>query len=221
MRPFLRTMALLAIPLVIPTTMASAQDLSNDYRNRQRADALATQSSSDRPEARYFAPQALHANPFNKLGMADTHSSGLGNVWVKPSPEMVKSNNRVNELINQLKASEDTAAKEKLKSSLKSALEEQYDLYLAQHEEPLKGLEEKIAKLRKEFEWRKNARDDLVKLRLDTIWYNAQGLGWPVRDRGRFPLPAAVSPGPPDANYIPPPSEPALRSADSPNYSGR
>ena len=78
-----------------------------------------------------------------------------------------------------LRQTTDEDEKEELKSELQSELEAQYDSYLEQHEAPLIQLEERLAKLRKDFESRKNAKTDLVKLRLDTIWYETQGLGWP------------------------------------------
>ena len=82
-------------------------------------------------------------------------------------------------MIEELKTAESEEEKLAAKKRIQNELEKQYDFYLEQHEVPLQELEAKLEKLRNEFEWRKSARDDLVKLRLDTIWYNAQGLGWP------------------------------------------
>jgi hypothetical protein len=90
-----------------------------------------------------------------------------------------ESNAEVAGLIKQLKESEADADKESIKEKIKTELELQYDTYLEFHEQPLKQLEERLAKLREEFDARKKAKDDLVKLRLDTIWYESQGLGWP------------------------------------------
>ena len=103
--------------------------------------------------------------------------------WRRMDPETARqiqeSNQKINKLIKGLKGSEDETEKEKLKDELKTELEAQYDIYLEQHEKPLNDLEERLEKLRKEFEWRKKSREDLVKLKLDTIWYDSQGLSWP------------------------------------------
>ena len=93
--------------------------------------------------------------------------------------EIVESNTAVDTLIETLKTAESEEEKLTAKKKIQDELEKQYDFYLEQHEAPLQELEAKLEKLRKEFEWRKTARDDLVRLRLDTIWYNSQGLGWP------------------------------------------
>lgn len=93
--------------------------------------------------------------------------------------EIVESNETVDKLIETIKTVESEEEKQTAKKKIQDELEKQYDFYLEQHEVPLQELEAKLEKLRKEFEWRKSARDDLVRLRLDTIWYNSQGLGWP------------------------------------------
>lgn len=95
------------------------------------------------------------------------------------TPQVIERNNKIAELTMNLRQTTDEDEKEELKSELQSELEAQYDSYLEQHEAPLIQLEERLAKLRKDFESRKNAKTDLVKLRLDTIWYETQGLGWP------------------------------------------
>ena len=96
-----------------------------------------------------------------------------------PNKATLEQNKKIAMLTNELRGADSDEEKQKIKDELKTELEKQYDLYLEQHEQPLKQLEERLAKLREEFEWRKNARNDLVKLRLDTIWYDSQGLGWP------------------------------------------
>ena len=135
-------------------------------------------------------------------------------------PELAKtindSNAEVGKLIKQLKEAEDQSEKEAIKEKIKTELDLQYDAYLENHEKPLKQLEERLAKLREEFEARKQAKNDLVKLRLDTIWYDSQGLGWPSNRttrpwavngaRSLFPNPVA----PPVPSAIPqPPNPPA------------
>ncbi len=102
------------------------------------------------------------------------------------TPEMEKIQFQLLRLQQDLKKAESDEQKAKLNeeiktqmAELKSELDAQYDLYLEQHETPLKELEARLEKLRTEFEWRKTAKEGLVKLRLETIFYESQGLGWP------------------------------------------
>ena len=102
-------------------------------------------------------------------------------------PELAQVNNVANqkvlELVKKIKEADREEVKLELKAEMKQVLDEQYDAYLNHHEAPLQQLESRLEKLRAEFESRKKAKDDLVKLRLDTIWYDAIGLGWPDNRR--------------------------------------
>ncbi len=123
---------------------------------------------------------AQNSQPARLPGLATTRSLFGSSAF---DPELAKaineSNAEVGKLIKQLKETEEDSEKESIKDKIKTELDVQYDAYLDHHEKPLKQLEERVAKLRKEFEARKQAKVDLVKLRLDTIWYDSQGLGWP------------------------------------------
>ena len=92
--------------------------------------------------------------------------------------------NQSNLVISKLKSEikqtpDDEKLRTNIKGKIKEELEKQYDAYLEHHEKPLKRLEERLEKLRSEFEQRKNAKEELVKHKLDGIWYSAIGLGWP------------------------------------------
>ncbi len=99
-----------------------------------------------------------------------------------------KANSQLAELVQKIKTAESEEVKLELKAEVKLLLEEKYDAYLEHHEAPLIELEERLAKLREDFDSRQKAKDDLVKLRLDTIWYDAIGLGWPENQRGANPF---------------------------------
>lgn len=94
------------------------------------------------------------------------------------------ANQAISKLVQQIRSSKDSAEKDELKAGIQEHLSTQYDAYLDHHEKPLKQLEERLQKLRDVFESRKKAKEDLVKLRLDTIWYDAIGLNWPAGNRG-------------------------------------
>lgn len=178
-----------------PITMA--QDLSDGFTDRERQDAMTAtvprsfqrQTDNNAPQGGYLPPSQRplagnHQLPYGIAATLETRS--IGTAWPAMSREVAESNAAVNDLIQKLRTAEQDEEKDDIKTKLKTELEHQYDLYLDQHEAPLKQLEEKLAKLRKEFDWRKSARDDLVKLRLDTIWYNSQGLGWPGQNSNYF-----------------------------------
>lgn len=164
-------------------------------RARQQSDLFAAVGAVNRPtrpqESFPNRPAALPAPAANPLfgqnsqaaapALTTTRSFFGGRSMFDPklAEEINKSNNEVGKLIQQLKKADEDSEKEDIKSKIKSELDIQYDAYLEHHQQPLKQLEERVAKLRKEFEARKKAKDDLVKLRLDTIWYDALGLGWP------------------------------------------
>ena len=109
--------------------------------------------------------------------------NGLAVLGTSPSRFMNKKErevqSKIGSLIRKIKESDDDKEKEDSKAELKKQLEQQYDSYLSNLEAPLKKMEERLAKLRSEFEKRKEARDELVKLRLENIWYQANGMGWP------------------------------------------
>lgn len=98
-----------------------------------------------------------------------------------------ENNQAIGQLVKKMKDAESDESRKKVKDELNQLLSDQYDAYLEQHEKPLKQLEERLKTLRQEFEKRKQAKDDLVKLRLDTIWYNALGLNWPSNGNSTWP----------------------------------
>ncbi len=143
-------------------------------------------------------------------------------------PELARVNNAANQAImdlrNKIKEAESEEVKLELKAEMKQVLDEQYDEYLSHHEAPLKELEARLEKLRAEFESRKKAKDDLVNLRLDTIWYDAIGLGWP--DERRFgtgfaptwsqPNQPAIPTAIPNSGQLPRTPDPRLSSPSIP-----
>jgi hypothetical protein len=153
-----------------------ASSAEGTYHDRLLRDAGSSsmRASSSRPPFPFRNNQQSNVTPYITRN---------GPAWRYFDPaaakEIVESNAAVDKLIETLKSAESEEDKLTAKKQIQDELEKQYDFYLEQHEVPLQELEAKLEKLRKEFEWRKNARDDLVRLRLDTIWYNAQGLGWP------------------------------------------
>ncbi len=167
--------------------MATTFLVSNIGLARQEsraADLFAERTVSD---AATLVRQQSQARPaLNRFFGSATTAFGLATrtSWNRYDAETAgllnESSTKVKELVNILKSSEsDEEKKTEAKESIKAELETQYDIHLTHHEKPLLELEAKLAKLRSEFDARKTARDELVKLRLDNIWYNSQGMGWP------------------------------------------
>jgi len=68
---------------------------------------------------------------------------------------------------------------------LRQALEEEYDKALAAYEKKLDDMEQRMQALRDEVSKRRDARDELVELRLKMLTYEAQGLPWPGQSASR------------------------------------
>lgn len=162
-----------AVSLAQESEPELATTQANRPAERDLADALVLQNAAQLQSAQaptftnqVPVPTAIYNGPFPGF-----------------NSEFAKANNAANqnilELVKKIKETADEDQKLELKAEVKQLLDDQYDAYLAHHETPLKKLEERLEKLRAEFESRKKAKDDLVKLRLDTIWYDAIGLSWP------------------------------------------
>ena len=166
---------------VVSLLAQDSDSASLEYRARLIRDAAHaashTASSPLFPQATTFQSGDQQSN--YAIGLARNGNAAWRNFNPAVAKKISESNTAVDKLIEQLKNAESDEDKQSTKKGIQEELEKQYDFYLEQHEIPLKELEARLEKLRNEFEWRKSARDDLVKLRLDTIWYNAQGLGWP------------------------------------------
>lgn len=197
----LATTLLISIVLRLPAQEDAAQQLERTRADLKVAATRATQEPARRarpsipgdPAAAPQPPQLLPAYQQSNLSGFTNNQKQLfpnlytGSIATSPypgfDPELAKINHAANkqlvELVKKIKEASSEEAKLELKAEMKQVLTEQYDEYLNHHETPLKQLESRLEKLRAEFESRKKAKDDLVKLRLDTIWYETMGLGWP------------------------------------------
>ena len=184
---------------------ANRRDL-NDARTLSTSNR--TQNSQRGLTAPRFPQPVAAINPFGQSATGFTvagpglSSFGVGSssFFGRRDPRLAEAYNEANkklaELVKEIKSADGEEAKLKLKEDVRVLLEEKYDAYLEHHEAPLVELEERLEKLRAEFEQRKKAKDDLVKLRLDTVWYDALGLGWPDNQRGASIWPVNVTRAP-------------------------
>jgi hypothetical protein len=81
--------------------------------------------------------------------------------------------------IQELKQAESDEDRSAAEDKLLEALDAEYDKHLAAYEESLDKLEKRLSELRDEVEKRRDAKEELVQLRLRVLINEANGLGWP------------------------------------------
>ena len=86
----------------------------------------------------------------------------------------------LNTVIETLKSSGSQEEKDAAAKTLSDLLAKQFNRDLERREKEVAELEERVKKLREQVTKRKEAKDDIVKLRLTTITNEAAGLGFPA-----------------------------------------
>jgi hypothetical protein len=124
--------------------------------------------------------------------------------------------------LEKLRKAETDEEKHAARKELASALGDEFDQHLEDQAEELKRLEARLEKLRGQWEKRRDAKDELVELRLQTLENDVNGLGWPAGgpgvwhgDHGAMHLPpmgaepfmfqGALAPSPADVPPVPGP----------------
>ena len=130
-------------------------------------------------------PAVIAQNPFDSTSSgARIFSSGsnFSARWNHSTDE------DLNEAIARLKNAKDEDARDEAKDEIRQLLDKQYDKGLERYEEYLEELSEKIKELKSQIERRRDAKDELIDLRLQMLVHEADGLGWPdQRPRWFFP----------------------------------
>lgn len=85
-----------------------------------------------------------------------------------------------------LRSAESSDERSEARSELKSLLSKDYDERLDAYEEHLNELEERIKEMRSQLERRRDARSDMVELRLKVLEAEADDLGWPSQQKPNF-----------------------------------
>ena len=88
--------------------------------------------------------------------------------------------------IQAIKDAESEADKAKAVESLRGVLETQYETSLENYESYLDKMEEKVRELRKQIDRRRDAKMEMVDLRLKILTSEADGLGWPDERPSRY-----------------------------------
>lgn len=106
------------------------------------------------------------------------------------SEEEVKQLRTVDELKSKIRAEKDEIARATLGDELTVLLETIFDADLTQRDEQLKKLEERVGLLRSVLEKQRQNRDRIIKLQIETVMLDAEGLAFPaavpVRQQGPY-----------------------------------
>ena len=117
-------------------------------------------------------------------GMPRSGSQRVGGT-INGFPATTYWNNRqsdeVGAALRKLKAADSDDARKEAEGELKTALESDYDDRLADYEKNLDALEDEIKKMREQLKRRRNAKDEMVRLRIEVLKAEADDLGWPSR----------------------------------------
>ena len=83
------------------------------------------------------------------------------------------------EAITKLRNAKTDEDKAEAREALQGSLGEEFDEFLKHQSDELDRMEKKLGKLRKQLDKRREAKDDLVSLKLQTLVNEVNGLGWP------------------------------------------
>lgn len=103
-------------------------------------------------------------------------------------PKAYEIQKRIQVALKKLKAADSSSERAEAKSELRSALSEDYDMRLASYEGYLDDLAKKLKNMRERLARRRDAKTDMIDLRIKVLEAEADDLGWPSKMRpGRFP----------------------------------
>lgn len=97
-------------------------------------------------------------------------------------PEELAAMTEFQNALQALKAGKDEGEKKKAVETIQKQLTSQFEKDLAQREQELATVEERVKSLRQQLEKRKLARNEIIELRFKTVVNNADGLGFPGED---------------------------------------
>jgi DNA repair exonuclease SbcCD ATPase subunit len=77
----------------------------------------------------------------------------------------------------------DTGSRERAKEKLEGLLSRDYDERLKGYEDNLNALEKRLQEMRDKLQRRREAKDDMIRLRVKVLEAESEDLGWPERPR--------------------------------------
>lgn len=102
---------------------------------------------------------------------------------ISDNPIQQQASRDLRNALRKLQKAESDDDKSDAKSEIKEALEGQYDAFLEQNQAQVDALFDRLKALEEQLERRRDAKDRLVKLKLEMLVSQAEGLGWPADNR--------------------------------------
>lgn len=94
------------------------------------------------------------------------------------------TDSKIQAAAKELRQAESSSERSEAKDKLMGLLSEDYDSRLKEYEEYLDGLEKQLEEMRGKLRKRRQAKDDMIDLRIKVLEAEADDLGWPTRMRG-------------------------------------
>ena len=168
-------LTLLAIPAVLV-----AQSSRQSTQPASAFNVTFPGQTATSPAANPFTPATpgqANSFPQARVGypLSSTASGFYGNLRGRVSKEEHTLNQKIAAATRDLRSS-DADKKAEAEASLQNALEELFDVRTGSREKEIKDLEERLQRLRDQLEARKEKKREIVKLRLQTIVNEANGL---------------------------------------------
>jgi hypothetical protein len=116
-------------------------------------------------------------------------------VVFNPNDGVVMNSNKIGELMNQLRHSDDSAKKADLMKQLETAVTKFFDEDLKSRETDLAKLEERLNKLRTQLDRRRTAKAEIIQLQLKVLANDAEGLGFSSRSDFERQTSSLIPPG--------------------------
>lgn len=144
-------------------------------------------------------PANVDAQQATEWRVQSTVPAGVRSVYPAPmaSPAIAghrMANDEMQKALANIKDAESEADKDKAKETLRGLLEDQYDKSLDQYAEYLDEMQKKISDLREQLDRRREAKMEMVELRLQVLVSDADGLGWPdQRSSHYFSMPGQTT----------------------------
>jgi hypothetical protein len=166
--------------LVTFTTIALTQDETPGLRRPSSNPVPITDSPSPDfevvPNVIYPVNSPYGSGPYRRKTVARTT---YDSVAIPISAEELKQLQALQAAKAKLKKPQNEAARKEATDFIQQSLIKQFDQDLAHREKDLAAAEERLKSLRQQLDKRRQAKDEIVTLRLKTIVNNAEGLGFP------------------------------------------
>lgn len=132
--------------------------------------------------------------PSTAAGRPD-NLSGAGPIqYLVPTPAQRETDIKIAEAAKAVRQAKSEANRSTAISTLTELLRGDYDARLDGYEEYLNQLEAKLVEMRSKLKKRREAKDEMIKLRVKVLEAEAEDLGWPARMSGRLPVQPKVTP---------------------------